>query len=219
MDIWLDTTHVKTIEKAVKFGLLSGVTTNPTLIAQSKRDVKEVLEDLLHHQEGPVTAQVVSNDVNEMVQQGQNFYSLSNRLIIKVPVTENGLEAIHLLSRQGIPAMATVIFHPRQALMAALAGADYVAPYLSRLEKTGEDPWAMLKNIVNMFATYRLNTKILGASLQTVEHVLKCAEIGIYGVTVKDELFEKLIRDDAMTVQSMDQFSKDWQTVNTSIFH
>lgn len=216
MDIWLDTTHIQTIKKAVKLGVLSGVTTNPTLLAQSKRDIEEVLEDLLHHQEGPVTVQVVSNDVNEMVQQGQNFYSLSNRLIIKVPMTENGLEVIHLLSRQGIPTMATVIFHPRQALMAALAGADYVAPYLGRLEKAGEDPWAILKNIAHMFSIYRLNTKILGASLQTVEQGLKCAEIGIYGITVKDELFEKLIENDPMTVQSVEQFTKDWQTVNAA---
>lgn len=214
MDIWLDTTQIKMIEKAVKLGLLSGVTTNPTLIAQSQRDVEEVLEELLHHQEGPVTVQVVSNDVNEMVQEGQNFYSLSNRLIIKVPVTENGLEAIHLLSRQGIPTMATVIYHPRQALMAALAGADYVAPYLGRLEKVGGDPWAMLKNITQIFLTYRFDTKILGASLKTVEHALKCAEIGIYGITIKDELFEQLIEDDAMTVKSVELFTQDWQTVN-----
>jgi transaldolase len=218
MDIWLDTTNIRMVQKAVRFGLLSGVTTNPTLIAQSKRDLEEVLEDLLHHQEGPVTAQVVTDDVNEMVQQGQSLYSLSNRLIIKVPLTKNGLEAIHLLSRQGIPTMGTVIFQPRQALMAALAGADYVAPYLGRLEKSGGDPWVLLKSILHIFQTYRLNTKILGASLQTVEQVIQCAEIGIYGVTVKDDLFEKLIETDAMTLQGVEQFAKDWQNVNTPLF-
>lgn len=218
MDIWLDTTNIRTIEKAVRFGLLSGVTTNPTLIAQSKRDLEEVLEDLLHHQEGPVTAQVVTDDVHEMVQQGQSLYSLSNRLIIKVPLTRNGLEAIHLLSRQGIPTMGTVIFHPRQALMAALAGAGYVAPYLGRLEKGGGNPWALLKSILHIFQTYRLNTKILGASLQTVEHVIQCAEIGIYGVTIKDDLFDKLIETDAMTLQGVEQFAKDWQNINTPLF-
>lgn len=218
MDIWLDTTNIRTVQKAVRFGLLSGVTTNPALIAQSKRDLEEVLEDLLHYQEGPVTAQVVSDDVNEMVQQGQSLYSLSNRLIIKVPVTENGLEAIHLLSRQGIPTMGTVIFQPRQALMAALAGADYVAPYLGRIEKAGGDPWIVLKSILHIFQIYRLNTKILGASLQTVEQIIQYAEIGIYGVTVKDDLFEKLIENDAMTLQGVGQFAKDWQNINTPLF-
>lgn len=218
MDFWLDTTNIFMVQKIVRFGLLSGVTTNPKLIAQSKRDLEDVLEDLLHHQEGPVTAQVMTDDVDEMVQQGQSLYSLSNRLIIKVPLTKNGLEAIHLLSRQGIPTMGTVVFQPRQALMAALAGADYVAPYLGRLEKAGEDPWAMLKSILHIFQTYRINTKILGASLQTIEQVIRCAEMGIYGVTVKDDLFEKLIETDAMTLQAVEQFGKDCQNVKPPLF-
>jgi transaldolase len=218
MDIWLDTTNIRAIKKAVRFGLLVGVTTNPALIAQAKRNLEEVLEDLLHYQEGPVTAQVVAEETNEMVQQGQNLYSLSNRLIIKVPLTKNGLEAIHLLSRQGIPTMATAIFRPHQALLAALAGADFVAPYLGRLEMTEENPWNMLKSIVQIFQTYRLKAKILGASLQSVEHVLKCAEAGIYGITIKDELFEKLIESDAMTLKSVEQFASDWKHVSTPLF-
>jgi transaldolase len=218
MDIWLDTTNIRTVQKAVRFGLLAGVTTNPTLIAQSKRDLEEVLEDLLHYQEGPVTAQVVADDVSEMVQQGQSLYSLSNRLIIKVPLTKNGLEAIHLLSRQGIPTMATAIFRPHQALMAAIAGADYVAPYLGHLEKIGENPWAMLKSVVHTFQTYRLNTKVLGAALTRIEYVMQCAEAGIYGITIKDDLFEKLIETDAMTLKRVEQFATDWQNVNTPLF-
>lgn len=218
MDIWLDTTNIQTIHKAMRFGLLSGVTTNPSLIAQSKRDLEDVLEDLLHHQEGAVTAQVVAEETSEIVQQGQNLYSLSNRLIIKIPLTKNGLEAIHLLSRQGITTMATIIYHPRQALMAALAGADYVAPYLGRLENVGGDPWTMLRMIVHLFQSQRLKTKILGASLHTVEHVLKCAEAGIYGVTVKDDLFEQLIESDPMTIKGVQQFANDWKNVNTPLF-
>lgn len=218
MEIWLDTTNTRTVQQAVRLGLLSGVTTNPTLIAQSKRDVEEVLEDLLHHQEGHVTAQVVAEDSSEMVQQGQNLYSMSNRLIIKVPVTREGLEAIHLLSRQGIPTMATVIFQPHQALMAALAGADYVAPYLGQIEKNGGEPWKVLKSIVHIFQTYRLKTKVLGASLSSLEHVVQCAEAGIYGVTIKDNLFEMLIGTDSMTLKRVEQFANDWKTVNTPLF-
>ena len=218
MDIWLDTTNIQQVHKAVRTGLLSGVTTNPTLIAQAERGLEEVLEDLLHHQEGPVTAQVVSDDTFEMVQQGQTLYSLSNRLIIKIPLTKNGLEAVHLLSRQGIPTMATVVFQPRQALMAALAGANYVAPYLGRMEKAGIDPWAGLQNILHLFQNYRLKTKVLGASLQTVDQVMKCAAAGIYGVTVKDDLFDKLIDDDAMTLKAVEKFTEDWKGVKTPLF-
>lgn len=218
MDIWLDTTNIQTVHKAVQFGLLSGVTTNPSLIAQAGGDIEEVLEHLLHHQEGPVAAQVVANDPFDMVQQGQTLYSLSNRLVIKVPLTKNGLEAIHLLSRQGIPTMATVVFQPRQALMAALAGANYIAPYLGRLEQSGMDPWTILQNMSNLFQNYRLKTKILGASLHTIEHVLKCAEVGIYGVTVKDDLFEKLIENDPLTLAGVEKFAADWKCVQPSLF-
>lgn len=218
MDIWLDTTTIRIIQKAVRFGLLAGVTTNPTMIAQAQRSLEEIIEDLLHYQEEPVTVQVVGTEIEEMVQQGQSLHSLSNRLIIKVPLTKNGLEAIHLLSRQGIPTMATVIFHPRQALMAALAGADYVAPYLGRLEMLGGNPWTFLKSLVHIFQNYRLKTKILGASLQSVDHVLQCAEAGIYGVTVKDELFEKLIETDSFTLKGVEQFALDWQKVDTALF-
>ncbi|CUI15657.1 putative transaldolase [Candidatus Protochlamydia naegleriophila] len=218
MDIWLDTTNVKTIQKAVRVGILSGVTTNPSLLAHNKKDVEKTLEDLLHHQEGPVTVQVVADDTHEMLQQGQMLYSFSNRIIVKVPITKNGLEAIHLLVRQGIPTMATVVFHPRQALMAALAGANYVAPYISRIEKMGKDPWEMLNSMTTIFQHYRLQTKILGASLSSIEQVVKCAEIGIYGVTLKDEIFEKMIEDNPATLEGVHQFSEDWKKASSSLF-
>lgn len=218
MDIWLDTTDIQTVRKAKIMGLLAGVTTNPTLIARAGRDFKEILVDLLLQQEGPVTAQIVAEEPSEMVSQGEMLYSISNRLIIKVPVTTNGLEAIHLLAKKGIPSMATVIYHPEQALMAALAGANYVAPYLGRLEKMGGDPWKILKRIMHMFQTYQVKTKILGASLQSIEHVLQCADVGIYGVTVKDELFEKLIGNASLTLKSVEQFANDWKNVNHSSF-
>ncbi len=218
MDIWLDTTNIGVIEKAVRLGLLYGITTNPSLIAYTKRDLEEVLEDLLDHQEGPVTAQVVANTVDDMVQQGQILYSFSNRIIVKVPITEKGLEAIHLLSRQGIPTMATAIFHSRQAFLAATAGADYVAPYLSRLENEGKDPWALLSSIWQIFTTFKLNTKILVASIKNVDQIIRCAEMGMHAVTIKDALFEQFIENDHMTDQAMSQFAEDWKSVKSPFF-
>lgn len=206
MNIWLDTTNAKIIQTAVRFGVLTGVTTNPTLIAQTKRKEQHVLKDLLHYQEGPVTAQVTSLDVAEMVQQGQSLYSFSKRIIVKVPVTQAGLEAIHLLSRQGIPTMATVVFDVQQALMAALAGAAHVAIYITRIEKAGKNPWDILASILKIFQNYKLKTKILGASISSVEQVLKCAEMGINAVTIKEEVFGKLIADSPLTQESVKQF-------------
>lgn len=218
MEIWLDTVNIHLIQKAVRLGVLSGVTTNPSVIAESKRSLEEVLEDLLHYQEGPVAAQVVAEDTSEMVQQGQNLFSFSNRIIVKVPTTSKGLEAIHLLSRQGIPTMATVIFNPHQVLMAALVGANYVAPYISRIESSGEDPWISLSSMGHILNNYRLTTKILGASLKQVEHVSKAAELGIYGVTVKDALFEKLIEDHPLTAECVKKFAGDWLSIGAPLF-
>lgn len=218
MDIWLDTANIKTIQRAVRFGLLSGVTTNPSIVAQARSDMETLLRNLLHFQEGPVTAQVVAQEVSEMVQQGQSLHAISTRIIVKVPITQKGLEAIHLLSRQGIPTMATVLFHPRQALMAAMAGADYVAPYISRMEKEGDDPWKALASMKCIFNNYKLKTKILGASLHSMEQVVKCAEVGIYGVTLKDDLFETMIADQIQTLNGVEQFTNDWKTLNDPIF-
>jgi len=217
MELWLDTTNIRTIQTAVKLGLLSGVTTNPTLIARSGRDFDSLLEDLLHYQEGPVAAQVVTDDAGEMVQQGQSLYSISNRIIIKVPLTKNGLEAIHLLSRQGIPTMATAIFHPSQALLAALTGADYVAPYLASIEKNGGNPWSVLKSITNIFQAYRMKTKILGASILNIDYFTHCAEAAIFGATLRDEVFEKLISTHPMTQEKVNLFAEDWANVDAPL--
>lgn len=217
MKIWLDTAKIPAVQKAVRMGILAGVTTNPTIIAESQRSLEDVLEDLLHHQEGPVTAQVVANDTLEMVQQGQNLFSFSNRIIVKVPVTENGLEAIHLLSRQGIPTMATVVFTPHQALLAVLAGADYVAPYLSHIEKAGLDPWVSLKSIMSMLQNYRFKTKVLCASIHHLDQIIKCAELGIHSITIKESLFEKMIQDHPLTNERVQKFAEDWKNVNTPL--
>ena len=211
MDIWLDTTATPLIQYAFKLGILSGVTTNPSIIANSNKSPEEIIESLLHYQEGPITVQVVAEDVMDMVQQGQNLHAISNRIIIKVPATKNGLEAIRLLSRQGISTMATVIFTARQALMASLVGADYVALYINRIEQSGNDPWIILSSIIQMYDNYKIKTKILGASICSVEQVTKCAELGIYGVTLKDGIFQQLIADHPLTTECVSNFNEDWK--------
>jgi len=217
MEIWLDTADTQSIKKATRLGLLCGVTTNPSVVALSGRSLKNLLKDLLHEQEGPIAVQVDEDKIFEMVQQGQNLYSFSNRIIVKVPVTQNGLETIQLLSRQGIPTIATTIFYPHQALMAALAGADYVAPYLSHIEKNGEDPWQTLKTIVQIFQNYRLKTRILGASLSSIDHFIKCASIGIYGVTLKEHLLEELVGNQFLTTQALEVFAQANPTFEFSL--
>lgn len=211
MKIWLDTANIHAVQKAVKLGILSGVTTNPTIISNSKRSFEDILEDLLHYQEGTVAVQVVAESATEMIQQGKNLFSFSNRIIVKVPATKNGYEAIHNLSRKGIPTMATVVFTPQQALLAMIAGADYIAPYLKHIEKTGLDPWVVLSSITKIIQNYRFKTKVLCASIEHVEQILKCAEYGIQEITIKETLFEQMLEENPHTLQRVSKFNEDWK--------
>jgi len=215
MEIWLDTANALAVERAKRLGVLGGVTTNPSLIAEEKKkNLKDLLKELLHHQEGPLAVQVMSDDTSEMVQQGQTLFSYSNRIVIKVPMTKKGLEALHLLSRQGIPTLATMVYSTRQALMAAIAGADYIAPYVSQLENHQGDPCVTLTSMMKIFQNYQLKTKILGASIKDVDQAMRCAEIGVYGITVKESIFEKLVEDHSLTPERLQKFLDDGKLIN-----
>lgn len=207
MKIWLDTTNLDTIRQASNLGILYGVTTNPALISQSQLSLKEVLQSLLEQQEGPITGQVLAADIQGMVEQGNALYNLSDRIIVKIPVSEQGLEAINILSKQGICVMATIVLHPHQALLAAIAGARYVAPYVSHIEQLGSNPWGDLESMQKTFNHYAFPTEILAASLRSVAHVQKCAEMGIPHVTIKDKLFQELIATTAPTQERIDHFA------------
>lgn len=213
MEIWLDSTCLPLVEKAKQLGILHGVTTNPTLLANANESPQKVLKDLLTFQDGPITAQVVAETVEEMVDQGMLLHSLSKRIIVKIPVSVEGLEAIHLMSRHGIQTMATVLFTPEQALLAAKAGADYIAPYIGRIESNGHDPWKTLQAILNMYKNFVIKTKILAASIRRTEQIVLCAELGIHAVTLKDDLFQSFIETDPATKMGIDQFAKDWDKV------
>lgn len=210
MKFWLDTTNVSTIQAAKRLGILFGITTNPAIIAESEDSLENTLHTLLEEQDGPVTAQVTSSNIQEMVKQGEMLSALSDRLIIKVPVTQEGLEVIRLLSVQNIPTMATVVFQPHQALLAALAGADYVAPYLGQIEQHGQNPWLILSSISQMFNHYDLKTEILGASMRSLEYIQRCAEMGISSVTLKDSLFYDMIATVPATQERVDYFEHTW---------
>ena len=214
MEIWLDTTNIELIKSAEQLGILYGVTTNPSILAKSGRGIEKTLQEILDAQGGPVTTQVVADNADGMISEADRFRTISDRIIIKVPVTVEGLKAIHLLSRQGIPTMATTVFHPNQALLAALAGADFVAPYLSQMEKAGEkageNALELLQSMMQIFSNYHFETKILVASLQDTSRVKQCAEIGVHGVTLKDDVFNMLIENNGLTMQRLDQFTRDW---------
>lgn len=213
MEIWLDTINLALIEKACQLGILRGVTTNPSLLGRSKNHA-QTLEQILHLQPGPVTVQVTSRDSHTMIKQGKFLYEISDRIITKIPTTEEGLKAIKELNKSEIPTMATMIFHARQAFLAISAGAKFVAPYLGGMLQEEPNAWSELEDIYKFIQHYQFPAKILVASLQNLEQVDTCARMGLHAVTLKDPLFSALIQDDEMTLQREENFLLEWNESN-----
>ena len=212
MEIWLDTADRSEIERAKEMGLLHGVTTNPSIVAKSKRGLEELLEELLKIQEGPVTAQVTAFDSEAMIKQGQALYDFSNRIYVKVPVNPEGLRTIHALSKRQIPVMATAVFNPSQVLLAARAGAQYIAPYFSKICDADRDGIEQLKAMLRLLSRYQFSSKLIAASLRSGEQVNECAEIGAHAATLNPEVFASFVESPAETVQCLQKFEKDWKT-------
>lgn len=212
MEIWLDTAELDLIETAKEMGILHGVTTNPSIVAKSKMGLEELLEKLLQLQIGPVTAQVTAQEAPKMIEQGESLYRFSNRMIVKVPVTREGLKTIHSLSQKKIPVMATAVFDSNQVLLAARAGATYIAPYFSSMCELDMTGLEQFKAMLHLLERYQYPSKILGASLKSAEQVRQCAEMGAHAVTLNKEVFLSFVDNNPETVKRVDKFSKDWKS-------
>ncbi|QVL57299.1 MAG: hypothetical protein KFB93_07935 [Simkaniaceae bacterium] len=208
MDIWLDTTDIKTITLGSQLGILKGVTTNPSLIGKSGKSLEENLDEILKCQSGPVTAQVTAVDHSNMIEQAETLREFSERIIVKIPVTQEGLKAMASLSHLQFPVMATAIFTPFQALLACHVGATYIAPYYSRIR----DSLDTLEGILLTLDRYDFETELVVASLKTQEDLEDCFHMGVDAVTLKEDLFETLTEDQSGTFETLDEFSKDWKS-------
>ncbi|MDJ0652342.1 MAG: transaldolase family protein [Simkaniaceae bacterium] len=212
MDIWLDSVDIKTISFAGKLGFLEGVTTDPSLIGKSEKSLEENLDAILKAQSGPVTAQVTAVDHSTMIEQAETLREFSERIIVNIPVTQEGLKAMASLSHLQFPVMATAIFTPFQALLACHVGATYIAPYFSRMK----EPLDTLEGILLTLDRYDFKTELIVASLKTPADLEDCLHLGVDAVTLREDLFETLIEDQSGTFEALDQFSKDWKSGNPS---
>ncbi|GAB4188202.1 MAG: fructose-6-phosphate aldolase [Simkaniaceae bacterium] len=185
MQIWLDTIDLDTVKAAADLGILSGITTNPGILAEAA-NVKEALQSLLSAQHGPIAVQVASVETKDIIAEGRKIFAFSERLIVKVPVGKKGLPAIRQLRKENIPVMATAVLEAAQAIIAAAFEANYIAIYFSHMENSEES----LKVINKLLET--TETKILAASLKHLDHIIACAEIGIEAITIKSGLFHQL---------------------------
>jgi transaldolase len=218
MKIFLDTSNVDEIREGVALGLVDGVTTNPTLAAKEAgkgKSFSEVIKEILTITPGPVSVEVVATDYENMMKQALKVSQLGSNAVVKIPMTLDGLKAIKSLKEKRIPVNCTLIFNPLQALLAAKSGAEYVSPFVGRLDDIGEDGMQIIDQIKTMFTNYDISTKILVASIRNPVHVLRSAIIGADVVTLPFDVLKKL-PSHPKTEEGLARFLDDWKKVSPS---
>lgn len=216
MEFFLDTADVDEIREIAEWGILDGVTTNPSLIKKSGRDFKEVVREIAEICSGPISAEVTAMDTEGMVRQGLALKEeLPDNVIIKIPCTPEGLAATKILTERGIDTNVTLIFSAAQALMAAKAGATYVSPFVGRIDDTGHDGMELIAQIMNVWEQYGPSTKVLAASIRHPTHVLQCMQMGAHTATMPAKIFRQLMKH-PLTDKGLENFLKDWADVEAA---
>lgn len=214
MKLFIDTAIVEDIRKANDMGVICGVTTNPSLIAKSGRDFKEVIQEITSIVDGPISAEVSPNaaTADEMVAEALELAKIHKNIIIKIPMTIEGLKACKQLTAKGIKTNVTLIFSSTQALLAARAGATYVSPFLGRLDDIGMDGMNLIEEIVDIFDTHGITTEIIAASVRHPIHVVQAARLGAHIATIPYKVIEQMAMH-PLTDKGMALFAKDWEGV------
>ncbi|WP_302828354.1 fructose-6-phosphate aldolase [Enterococcus raffinosus] len=209
MKFFLDTANVDEIKRINELGLVDGVTTNPTIIAKEGRDFEDVIKEICSLVDGPVSAEVTGSQAEEMIAEAEVLAKWARNVVVKIPMTEQGLKAVNTLSKKGIKTNVTLVFTVAQGLMAAKAGATYISPFLGRLDDIGTDSMALIKNLRKVLDNYGYKAEIISASVRGLEHVEKVAELGADIATIPGNLFPKLWSH-PLTDKGIEQFEKDW---------
>ncbi|EDX80923.1 fructose-6-phosphate aldolase [Brevundimonas mediterranea] len=216
MKLFLDTADVAVIKDMVPTGMVDGVTTNPSLIAKSGRNIAEVIAEICALVEGPISAEAVSLDFETMVKEGDKLAAIAPNVVVKLPLTWDGLRACRVFTDKGIKTNVTLCFSAAQALLAAKAGATFVSPFVGRLEDNGADGIALLEEIRVLYDVHGFETQILAASLRNVAHVAAAAVAGSDAATFGADTFKALVKH-PLTDKGLDAFVADWAKTGQSI--
>lgn len=212
MKLFIDTANVDEIKEIAEWGVVDGVTTNPSLIAKEKRDFKEVVTEITGIVDGPISAEVVSLKHDEMIEEAKELAKIHKNIIIKVPMTEEGLIAVKELHAMGVKTNVTLVFTSTQALLAAKAGASYVSPFLGRLDDISTNGLNLIEEIMDIFNNYDYDTEVIAASIRHPMHVVECARLGCDIATVPYKVFKQMLHH-PLTDSGIERFLKDWESV------
>ncbi len=216
MQLFLDGSDIEKIRKFSKLGLIDGVTTNPSIILKSGKNMIEVISELAEIVSGSVSAEVSALDSEKMIEEGIKLSEIAKNVTVKLPITWDGLAACNALSKKGISINMTLCFSVSQALLAAKAGADYVSPFIGRLDDLNLKGVELISDIKLVYSNYKFPTKILAASIRTINHVKECARHGADVATIPINIFEGLVKH-PLTDSGLSQFTADWEKTGQSI--
>lgn len=211
MKFFIDTANINEIKEIESWGVLSGVTTNPSLIAKEKDVVfEEVIKEITSIVDGPISAEVTSEDSEGMIREGKALHAIHENVVVKIPMTIEGLKAIRALEGEGIPTNCTLIFSVNQALLALRAGASYISPFIGRLDDIGNDGLDLIKSLAVTIDFYGYNSEIIAASIRHPLHVQQAAMAGAHIATVPYKVFNQMVNH-PLTDKGIDQFNKDFE--------
>jgi len=210
MDFFLDTADMKEIETGLEWGMVDGITTNPTLIARQGKPYLATVQEIARLVPGPVSGEVLATEFDEIMEQGRRLAGLADNVVVKVPLTPAGLRAVASLLAEGIHTNVTLCFSAAQALIAAKAGAAYISPFVGRLDDVGEDGMELIEKVVSVYQNYEFDTQVLVASVRHPVHIVQSALLGADVATMPFKVLEQLYRH-PLTDVGLDRFLSDWK--------
>lgn len=211
MKIFIDTANLDEIRKANDWGVIDGVTTNPSLIAKENKDFKDIVQEIIRIVDGPISVEVISTDTEGIVKEALEVSEWSQNIVVKIPMVLDGLKAVKILNDKNIKTNVTMIFSVNQAILAAKVGATYVSPFIGRLDDIGQEGMQVVHDAVNIFKLYNFKTEIIVASIRHPLHVIEAAKVGAHVATIPFNVIEKMIKH-PLTDIGLEKFLKDWQT-------
>ena len=211
MKIFIDTANIEEIRKAWDMGVIDGVTTNPTLMSMEKMKPEKIMEEIIKIVKGPISLEATHlGSYKTIVEDAEKLSRLSKNVVVKIPMTEEGMKAVKILSKKGIKTNVTLVFSANQALLAAKAGADYVSPFIGRLDDIGNDDMQIIRDIVQIYKNYDFKTQVIVASIRHPMHVVEAAKIGAHVATIPPNVIKKMFKH-SLTDAGIKRFEEDWK--------
>ncbi len=216
MDLYIDTANIDEIREASEWGIISGVTTNPSLLAKEGQKIEDVIDEIVTLVDGPISVEVVATEAEEMVREAREVAQIADDIAVKIPMTTEGLTAVSRLREDDIACNVTLVFSANQALMAARAGAAFVSPFVGRLDDIGTDGIGLVRDVVDIFAYYDIDTRIISASLRHPRHVHESAMMGAHIATVPFGVLQKMASH-PLTDSGLQKFLDDWKSMEEDL--